>query len=92
MLSSVLSSSRAVAANIEIMRVFVRLRQALAISAELAKRMAVVEAKLDQHRTETGRTLAEHERHIRLVFETIRQLMAEDTDGANPGRIGFQTK
>ncbi len=99
MLSSVLNSKRAIAANIEIVRVFVRLRHAVAMSGELAKRLAVVEAKLDQHRAEigkvaatTGKTLAEHERHIRLVFETIRQLMAEDIDGANPGRIGFQTK
>ncbi len=37
MLSSVLSSERAVAVNIEIMRTFVRLRQMLASHAELAR-------------------------------------------------------
>jgi len=90
MLASVLNSPRAIAANIEIVRVFVRLRQALAANAELAKRLAVVEAKLDQHRAETGGKLAEHERHIRLVFETIRQLMAEDGNQPAPSpRIGF---
>ncbi len=96
MLSSVLNSERAIAVNIEIMRTFVKLRQAITVNSELAKRLAVVEAKLDQHRAElgknlveTGKTLAEHEKHIRVVFETIRQLMVEEIPKA-PGRIGFK--
>ena len=90
MLSSVLSSERAVAVNIGIMRAFVRMRQAIAVNSELAKRMAVVEAKLDQHRAETGKTLAEHEKHIRVVFETIRQLMVEEDNPTPPSRVGFK--
>lgn len=89
MLSSVLGSPRAIAVNIEIMRAFVKMRQAIAVNAELAKRLAVVEAKLDQHRAETGKTLAEHEQHIRIVFETIRRLMAED-EPTPPARVGFK--
>ena len=96
MLSSVLGSPRAIAVNIEIMRAFVKMRQAIAVNAELAKRLAVVEAKLDQHRAElgkgmleTGRTLAEHEKHIRVVFETIRRLMAEE-EPKPPPRVGFK--
>ena len=96
MLSSVLGSPRAIAVNIGIMRAFVRMRQVLAMNTELAKRLALVEAKLDQHRaeaakfgSETSKVLAEHEHHIRIVFETIRQLMA---DGAPkpPARVGFK--
>ena len=90
MLSSVLSSKRALAVNIGIMRAFVRMRQAIAVNSELAKRMAVVEAKLDQHRAETGKTLAEHEKHIRVVFETIRQLMVEEDNPTPPSRVGFK--
>lgn len=96
MLSSVLGSPRAIAVNIEIMRAFVKMRQAIAVNAELAKRLALVEAKLDQHRAElgkatveTGKTLAEHEKHIRIVFETIRRLMAED-EPTPPARVGFK--
>jgi hypothetical protein len=91
MLASVLHSPRAIAVNIEIVRVFVRLRHAVAISAELGKRLAIVEAKLDQHWAETGKVLAEHENNIRVVFETIRQLIAEE-DGDDPAPIGFETK
>jgi ORF6N domain len=89
MLSSVLGSPRAIAVNSEIMRTFVKMRHAIAVNSELAKRMAVVEAKLDQHRAETGKTLAEHERHIRVVFETIRQLMVEEDPKPTP-RVGFK--
>jgi hypothetical protein len=96
MLSSVLGSPRAIAVNIEIMRAFVKMRQAIAVNAELAKRLAVVEAKLDQHRAEfgkaageTSKTLAEHEEHIRVVFETIRRLMTEE-EPKPPARVGFK--
>ena len=97
MLSGVLHSPRAVAVNVEIMRAFVKIRQAIATNNELAKRLAVVEAKLDQHRaelgqsmTETRKTLAEHEKHIRVVFETIRQLMVEEDNSTPPARVGFK--
>lgn len=96
MLSSVLSSPRAVAVNIEIMRTFVKMRQAIAANAGLAKQLALVEARLEQHRaecskgmSETGRILAEHEKHIRIVFETIRRLMAED-EPKPAGKVGFK--
>lgn len=75
MLSSVLRSPRAVQVNIEIMRTFVRLRQWLASNAELAKRLDELEKKYD--------------RNFKVVFEAIRQLMAEDE---KPRReIGFHT-
>lgn len=91
MLSSVLKSRRAVEVNIEIVRIFVRLRHAAAFNAELTQRLAVVESRMDQHHAETGKKIAEHERHIRVVFETIRQLMVEEGDSAPPSRIGFKT-
>lgn len=95
MLSSVLNSERAIAVNIEIMRAFVALRRALSRHDEMAQRLAVVEARLDQHRaevattaTKTDATLAEHDRHIRIVFETIRRLMTED-EPKPPACVGF---
>jgi ORF6N domain len=97
MISSVLGSPRAIAVNIEIMRAFVKMRQAIAINAELAKRLALVEAKLDQHRAEfgkatgeTSRQLAEHEKHIRIVFETIRRL--RPALGSDCARLGVAKK
>jgi hypothetical protein len=46
MLATVLNSERAVQANIQIMRTFVRLRQMLASNAELARKLAALESLL----------------------------------------------
>lgn len=63
MLSSVLSSPRAVQVNIVIMRMFVQLRQMLATHADLAQKLAAVERKFDKQ--------------FRGVFDAIRELMNE---------------
>ena len=96
MLSSVLSSRRAVAVNIEIMRAFVRMRHAIAVNAELAKRLSAVEAMLEQHHaefglhaTQTGQALAEHEQLIHEVFATIQRLIAEEDEPPADPRVGF---
>ena len=62
MLSSVLSSERAIAVNIEIIRAFIKLRHMLASNAELARRLDQLESKYDKQ--------------FKIVFDAIRQLMA----------------
>lgn len=90
MLSGVLSSPRAIAVNIEIMRAFVRMRQAIAINVELASRLATVEVRLEQHRMESGTTLAEHGQHIQVIFDTLKRLMEDAGPETDPPRVGFQ--
>lgn len=77
MLSSVLRSPRAVQVNIEIMRTFVRLRRWLASNVELTKRLNDLEQKYDDQ--------------FKVVFEAIRELMAEPESDENSARreIGF---
>ena len=75
MLSSVLRSKRAVAVNIEIMRAFVRLRAMLGANAELARKLAELEAKYDSQ--------------FKVVFQPIRELMAPSP--APRRSIGFRT-
>ena len=65
MLSSVLRSARAVQVNIEIMRAFVRLREILATHKDLARKLNALEKKYDEQ--------------FKVVFDAIRQLMAEPT-------------
>ena len=62
MLSSVLRSPRAVSVNIEIMRVFVRLRHALESNGGLAKRIDTLETKYDGQ--------------FKVVFQAIRELVS----------------
>lgn len=73
MLSSVLRSKRAIMVNIEIMRAFVRLRQMLEGSVELARKLALLEKKYDAQ--------------FKAVFEAIRGLMAPTSTSKRP--IGF---
>jgi hypothetical protein len=74
MLSSVLTSERAVQVNIAIMRAFGRLRSMLLTQVELTRRLEDLEARYDQQFT--------------VVFDAIRELMAPEPDEL-ARRIGF---
>jgi hypothetical protein len=79
MLSSVLRSPRAVQVNIAIMRVFVRLRETLALHKELAHKLDKLERKIEGH-----------DNSIRTLFDAIRELAAPPVE---PRReIGFHVK
>ena len=76
MLSGVLTSKRAIQVNIAIMRAFVRMREILATNKELA-----------HHLDDLEKRLTEHDENFRLVFEAIRQLLADDEKPRK--KIGF---
>lgn len=76
MLSSVLRSPRAVRANIEIMRTFVRLRRMVASNAELARRLHDLEKKYDTQ--------------FKAVFDAIRALMTTSVKPRRS--IGFRVE
>ena len=67
MLSSVLRSPRAIRVNIEIMRVFVRLRKLIATHAALARRIDALEKKMDGQ--------------LATVFDALGVLMRGDSPG-----------
>ena len=75
MLSSVLRSDRAVEVNVEIMRTFVRLRRIIASHEDLARKLAALEHKYDDH--------------FRIVFDAIRELMKPPDPKKKP-QIGFR--
>ena len=76
MLSSVLNSERAVRVNIEIMRAFVRLRELIATNRHLACRLDELEKKYDAQ--------------FKVVFDTIRALMASPDSSRRPIGFGVQ--
>ncbi len=73
MLSSVLNSPRAVQVNIQIMRMFVKLREMLASHANLKKKIEVMEKKYDGQ--------------FQIVFTAIKRLIDEPKKKKHP--IGF---
>ena len=79
MLSSVLSSDRAVEVNIAVMRAFVHLRRMVLSHADLARRLTEFEERMEDHDEQIGD-----------IFEAIRQLMTPP-DGPKK-KIGFEVK
>jgi hypothetical protein len=73
MLAAVLDSPVAIAASIQVVRAFVRLRALVAAHEELATKLDALEQKFDQQ--------------FRVVFDAIRQLMAPPPSRTAP--IGF---
>ncbi|MBI5603595.1 MAG: ORF6N domain-containing protein [Deltaproteobacteria bacterium] len=76
MLSGILNSDRAIDANIQIMRAFVKLRQMIATNKDLTRRLNDLEKKYDGQ--------------FHVVFEAIRQLMAPPK--ITKRKIGFHLK
>ena len=76
MLSSVLKSDRAVEVNIQIMRIFVKLRQLLLDNEELRKELEEVKQITDER--------------FQIVFETLDQLLHIENNPKK--KIGFTVK
>jgi hypothetical protein len=74
MLASVLNSATAVAASIQIVRAFVRLREAIGAHRDLARKLDILERKYDGQ--------------FQAAFEALRQLMAPPPEKRR--KIGFR--
>ena len=76
MLSSILNSKRAIQVNIQIMRIFTRLREILASHKDLARRLDNLEKKNDGQ--------------FKIVFDALRALMTPPVKPKR--KIGFNLK
>ncbi len=86
MLSGVLSSDTAIDVNIQIMRVFTRMREMLSTHKDILLKLETIEKKLlqnDQH-------LKKHEEEIQIIFNALKQLL--DPPAQPRRRIGYKTK
>lgn len=79
MLSCVLNSDRAIQVNIQIIRIFTRLREMLLTHKDLLLKMEELEKKV------TG-----HDEKIQMIFEYLKQLVTEQDTPRK--QIGFKTK
>jgi hypothetical protein len=79
MLSTVLNSERAIAVNIQIMRLFTRLRQMLFDNTEL--RLAIEEIR---KKTENN------SKNIELVFQYLDELLDKKKSKIPPSQIGYK--
>lgn len=82
MLASILNSDRAIIVNIQIVRVFIRMRQLLESHTEILRKLEQIQKKdLDQ------------DRQILLIFKYLKQLeqaKKQQDDQTNRKKIGFR--
>ncbi len=81
MLSSVLNSKQAIAINIQIMRVFVQIKQFALTNKELTERLNEMEHKFIQYA-----------RDMNINIEDIYKQLNYLTDITKPAKIGFKTE
>jgi len=83
MLSSVLNSDRAIEINIQIMRVFTKLREMMATHKDLARKIEDLERQFQEK-------FQEHDKKIILVFNAIKELLTDKEEAAKKrGPLGF---
>ncbi len=79
MAASVLSTPRAIETSVLVVRAFVRLREMVATHREMARKLAELEQRLE-----------DHDEKIEAIFKAIRQLMAPPEKERK--KIGFEVK
>ena len=83
MLSSVLNSKRAVQVNIQIIRVFVRLKELMMTHKDLARKIEDLERKFQDK-------FKEHDQKFILIFNAIKELLSDKEEAAKKrGPMGF---
>ena len=79
MLSSVRNSERAILVNIQIIRVYTKMRKFLSTNKDILLKLEQLERKTDSH-----------DENIKLIFEYIKQLVQEKAEPRK--EIGFKIK
>jgi phage regulator Rha-like protein len=82
MLASVLNSERAIQVNLQIVRVFIKMREMLATHKDILRKLEEIEKKY-----------TDHDQKIMLIFEYLKQLeqtKQEDLELKTRKKIGFK--
>lgn len=83
-LSSVLNSETAIEVNIQIIRIFTRMRELLLTHKDILIKLEQIEKKIMKQ----GGKLQKHDHDIRLIFEYLKELLNPPTE-PRP-RVGFR--
>lgn len=81
MLSGILNSDRAIAVNIQIMRVFTRIRQMLADNTELRLEIEKIKNKLNNQ-----------DKNMEVVFQYLDELVEKKEEPKPRKKVGYQLK
>lgn len=84
MLSSVLNSETAIAVNIQIIRIFTRIREVLLTHKDVLLKMEQLEKKMLRQDEKTNK----HEEEIQLIFNALKELLNQPPEPMR--KIGFK--
>jgi hypothetical protein len=79
MLSGILNSNRAIAVNIQIMRIFTRIRQMLADNTDLRLDIEKIKNKLDNQ-----------DKNMEIVFRYLDELLEKKENPIKRNKIGYK--
>ncbi|MNY69324.1 hypothetical protein D3C86_2072440 [compost metagenome] len=79
MLSSILKSDKAIQTNIQIMRIFTKVRQMLQDTTEIKVDILQIQKKLENH-----------DKNIELVFSYLDELTDKKVDESERVKIGYK--
>lgn len=85
MLSSVLNSETAIEVNIQIIRIFTRIREVLLTHKDVLLKMEQLEKTMLKQDEKTNK----HEEEIQLIFNALKQLLNPPQEPREP--VGFKT-
>jgi len=80
MLSGILNSDRAIAVNIQIIRVFTKIRQMLSDNTDLRLEIEKIKNKLDNH-----------DKNMEIVFRYLDELIEKNETPKERNKIGFKS-
>ena len=80
MLSSVLNSRRAISVNIQIIRIFTKLRQMFIDNTDLRLEIEKIKTKLDSH-----------DKNMEIVFQYLDELVQKKDEPKIRKRIGYKS-
>ena len=86
MLSSVLNSDTAIDVNIQIIRVFTRMREVLLSQKDIFLKLEKLEKKIMEQNELTGR----HEEKIQKIFTALKRLM--QVESVPMKKVGYKRK
>lgn len=80
MLSGILNSDRAIAVNIQIMRIFTKIRQMLSDNTDLRLDIEKIKSKLDNQ-----------DKNLEIVFRYLDELLDKKDNPVEKNKIGYKT-
>lgn len=86
MLSSVLNSERAIEVNIQIIRIFTKMRELLSTHKDILIKLEAIENKLLNH----DNLHKKNEEEIQIIFEALKQLLEPPQEVRK--RVGYRRK